>query len=224
MPFATVLAAEIAAASAGAAMAETMAVAALADIGMGTTTSLLGAGETAAGLGLTGLGGLSGAGAGGISSLPNALTSLLPQVGGVNPEIAAQVADFANVGAVPPVTPPAAAPSALPGMAGSSMPAAAPPVSQGIQGLQAGNFAQPIPSEYQTAISQVGQMGRYPGVQLASTTNAVPGALGGAAGPGEAGWGADLGTGQVPVAETVSRKGFLRPTYACNHFWLLVQL
>jgi len=172
MPFATVLAAEIAAASAGAAMAETMAVAALADVGMGASTSLLGAGETAAGLGLTGMGGLSGAGAGGVASLPNALTSILPQVGGVNPEIAAQVADFANVGAVPPVAPPAAVPSALPSVAGSAMPTTAPPVSQGIQGLQAGNFAQPIPAEYQTAISQVGQMGRYPGTQLASVGNA----------------------------------------------------
>ena len=205
MPFATVLAAEIAAASAGAAMAETMAVAALADVGMGASTSLLGAGETAAGLGLTGMGGLSGAGAGGVASLPNALTSILPQVGGVNPEIAAQVADFANVGAVPPVAPPAAVPSALPSVAGSAMPTTAPPVSQGIQGLQAGNFAQPIPAEYQTAISQVGQMGRYPGTQLASVGNAgVADALSsGAAGPGEAGWGADLGTGQVPVAEAV---------------------
>ena len=166
--------------------------------GMAGVSALEGAGVAGLGLG-TGAGLTTGAGlAGGLGALSPAFQTALAETAVVNPEIAAQFAQAANAGAVPSA-------SSILGAGQMGDPALI-QAAQGAgnvasQGLQAGNFAQQIPAQYQTAMSQLAQgAGQYPGTQLASLGNAgVSDALArGVAGPGEAGWGMDLGAAEVP--------------------------
>lgn len=61
----------------------------------------LGSGAAGLAAGAEGLGALGAAGAGGVSSLPAAITSALPQTAALMPGVAADTAAFANVGAIP---------------------------------------------------------------------------------------------------------------------------
>lgn len=166
--------------------------------GMAGVSALEGAGVAGLGLG-TGAGLTTGAGlAGGLGALSPAFQTALAETAVANPEIAAQFAQAVNAGAVPSA-------SSILGAGQMGDPALI-QAAQGAgnvasQGLQAGNFAQQIPAQYQTAMSQLAQgAGQYPGTQLASLGNAgVSDALArGVAGPGEAGWGMDLGATEVP--------------------------
>lgn len=165
MPFFEVTALSLAEAG-GAAAAE----AAFADIAAQQAAA---AAMESAGIGA--LGGLSGAGTGiaGVGlGAPAGYEAFLEQLTALNPEVVAQNQAIAQAAAVPPSGP----------IVGQ-IPTPTPPITEGIGNLPVGsNFAQPIPAQYQTAMNQLAQgTGQYPGVQLASTTNAVPGALGGGA-------------------------------------------
>lgn len=195
---------EVAAADFLAGMAETGAAEGFGVAGTGLTAAELGvAGGAAAPSLLT-----SGAGtAGGISSLTPALQTAITNTAAVNAPVAAQAMQAAAAGAVP------SASAAL--GAGQLGDLSLTDASLGSAGeanvAQAASQAQPNWQDIMAKGQQDALTAKslYPGTQLASVGNAgVSDALArSVAGPGEAGWGMDLGTGQVPVgpaAGTVS--------------------
>lgn len=118
--------------AASAAAADALSTAAFADVGMGSATSLMSSGIS--GEALSGL--MGGApGAGGVASLPGALTSALPNIQAVNPEIASQVMNAANAGQIP-----VAGTQLGAGQIGAGMAPPVAPTAPGISTLGAGQI------------------------------------------------------------------------------------
>ena len=159
---------EVAAADFLAGMAETGAAEGFGVAGTGLTAAELGATGAAAGTDMLASGALQQAGtAGGISSLSPTLQTAISNTAAVNAPVAQQMAQAAAAGATPPATAAIGA-----GQIGDVATRSLAGGAGGIEGLQAGNFAKPIPAEVANLTSQLGGGLAGPGVDLASTGNA----------------------------------------------------